>query len=175
MIDWEWMLLLPHSDAPRDELSDLHRLSVSLLHFFVLLCLVHCSWISRSLSMLLQQSDRFPSEFPIIFDFDKNAFCIFNSVVDKMVEQDEVRDMESPPDNGIISNPCLTTNKGAFRIMGSFNLDAGRDTEGNWSGLLILQMRKPRLFYVKSFHQHHTVNWRRNWGEDSHASYSRFP
>ena len=45
----------------------------------------------------------FPQGFSIIFDFDKNALHIFNSVIDKTVEQDEVRDMESPPNNGIIS------------------------------------------------------------------------
>ena len=64
----------------------------------------------------------FPQGFSIIFDFDKNALHIFNSVIDKTVEQDEVRDMESPPNNGIISELCSATNKYAFRIMGSFNL-----------------------------------------------------
>lgn len=80
---------------------------MSLLHF-TLLYLTHYSRTSRFLD---NHCDHFPSEFYIIFDFDKNSLCIFNLVIDKIAEQDEARDTENPPNNVMISKPCFMTNK----------------------------------------------------------------
>ena len=59
-----------------------------------------------------------------------------------------------------------------------FNLDAvnRRDAEGHWWGLLILQVRKPRLLYIRYIHQHHLVLIEGETGKRTHphASYSRF-
>lgn len=80
---------------------------MSLLHF-TLLYLSHYSRTSRFLS---NHCDHFPSEFYIIFDFVKNSLCIFNSVIDKVVEQDESIDTANPANNVMISKPCFMTNK----------------------------------------------------------------
>ena len=94
------MLFLPHSYAPGMNFQTFR--DCLWVCYIVLLYLAPCSWISSFSSIWFQQWIAFPQGFSIIFDFDKNALHIFNSAIDKMVEQDEVRDMESPPNNGII-------------------------------------------------------------------------
>lgn len=99
--------------------------------------------VSRFVGVLISHRSGFPSGLLAVMDFlTRKPF-----VAEKIAEENEARDMHSPPDNLIISQPCSVTNKYTLSVMESFTLDARR----TWKilGRRGLQIKRHR--YIRSF------------------------